>query len=122
MKVARLYTFTATHSLPGVPGYDEPHGHRYTVEVVVEAGTMHNGETDDLTNGMIVDTQAIDDVIEPVCADLEGKFLNDEIGSPTTVENLARWFLGVCDIDTGELDDLSYVVVWEDDDRWGSAP
>ncbi len=111
MKVARLYRFHAFHSLPGVPGYDKPHDHDYTVEVVVD-GSMKDRDS------MIIDTGFLDEVYEPLCREFEGINVNDSV-EPSTVENLARWFR------TKGPDQLQMrltVRVWEDNDRWGEAP
>ena len=114
MKVARLYRFTASHSLPGVAGYDKPHEHDYTVEVAVDGAGFWTKEP----SAMLVDTQVLDDVYEPLCAEFEGTNVNDTV-DPSTVENLARYFR------TKGPDQLQIrltVTVWEDDDRWGQAP
>lgn len=108
MKVARLYRFRARHSLPGVAGYELQHYHDYTVEVMV-AGIR------DAATGMVVDTQQIDDVMEPWVKAVEGTDLNDFI-TPSTVENLAGYLT-----ETMGLTVRPVVRVWEDDDRWGEA-
>lgn len=106
VKVARLYRFRASHSLPGVAGYDQPHEHDYTVEVVAE-GSLDK-------DGMVIDTQLMDDLMEPLCHSLEDSDLND-FASPSTVENLADAF-------AAHAPDADQITVWEDDDRWGQAP
>lgn len=114
MKVACLYRFKASHSLPGVAGYDQPHEHDYTVEVVVDGGPWKKNE------GMVVDTQALDDEWETMRGWLDGQDLNMVFrGMTTTVENLARRFRFTL---AKAVPARLTVTVWEDDDRWGQAP
>jgi 6-pyruvoyl-tetrahydropterin synthase len=112
MKVARRYFFDASHSLPGIEGYDHEHGHRYTVEVAV-------GPSMDEETGMVVDTALLDGIYEPLCESLQDTNLNESVGIFTTVENLADWFRRKV---YAEINNGCSVTVWEDDDRWGQAP
>jgi 6-pyruvoyl-tetrahydropterin synthase len=112
VKVARLYRFTARHFLPGVAGYDQPHEHDYTIEVVAKGG-WHT----DAHLGMVVDTAQMDKVWKGQPT-LDGRDLNEVFDFATTVENLAfhfhRQFRAIaCPV---------LVRVWEDNDLWGEAP
>ncbi len=111
MKVARRYFFHASHSLPDVPGYDKPHEHDYTVEVVAE------GEYNEAT-GMIVDTAMLDEHFQPLCSALENTDLNVSV-QPSTVERLAQ---GLAQGFMAEAPFNVSVRVWEDNNRWGQAP
>lgn len=115
MKVARRYKFRASHSLPGVAGYDTEHWHDYTVEVVVE------GEVD-RPEGMVLDTGSLDDVAAVIFPALDGTNLNDSMTFPTTVENLAGRWWSVFASPQSSYGLPVTVTVWEDDDRWGQAP
>lgn len=110
MKVARRYFFTATHYLPGVKGYDLPHKHHYTVEVVAE-GARHD------KTGMVIDTERFDLIAERLLDPLDGENLNGVMRFRTTVERLAEHFLLVF-----RSEGATQVTVWEDDDRWAQAP
>jgi 6-pyruvoyl-tetrahydropterin synthase len=109
IEVARRYFFVATHSLPGVEGYDEEHGHRYTIEVVARGSSL-DGE------GMVIDTAALDRIFEPMVKGWSGSNLNDYF-APSTVEVIADELLGEVD----HLPNAYAVTVWEDDERWGRA-
>jgi 6-pyruvoyl-tetrahydropterin synthase len=114
IEVARRYRFTATHSLPGVPGYDEEHEHLYTVEVVASADLPAGGDPP----GMVVDTAEIDRVLEPHVEAWRGTSLDDAFTVPTTVENIANALLVLV---SSSVPQVSSVRVWEDEDRWGAA-
>jgi hypothetical protein len=69
---------------------------------------------------MVVDTQKLDDELDPLCRELEGKNLDKaiDLGVPSTVENLANYFLLRCP-SCAPLH--TQVTVWEDDNRWGQT-
>jgi 6-pyruvoyl-tetrahydropterin synthase len=103
--VARLYKFEATHHVEGLADpWRSPHGHGYTVEVVAE------GE-----GPLVVDTDVLDAAWAPLAERLEGADLNEAVGGPTTVEDLAMRLLKEFPWPARQ------VTVWEDDDRWGRA-
>lgn len=116
MKVARLYRFHGSHSLPGVPGYDKPHEHDYTVEVMADEADGPNPDYE----GMVIDTQVLDDIAAKVIHPLDSTDLNEHF-QPSTVEEIAERL-------RNEFIDRVYgvgqitVTVWEDNDRWGQAP
>ncbi len=116
MKVARLYRFKARHSLPGVAGYDHEHEHTYTVEIVCaddEFGPKPDYE------GMVIDTQVLDDFAALVIKPLAGTDMNRSF-QPSTVEEIAE---GLRNKLLDGIDSLRVTVtVWEDNDRWGQAP
>lgn len=104
--VARRYRFSAKHHVSGLgERWAEPHGHDYTVEVVAEG----------LIAPVVVDTDLMDDAWEPIGLRIDGTDLNESVGGPTTVEDLAATFLRAMPGFVRE------VTVWEDDDRWGRA-
>lgn len=119
ISVARRYSFVATHELD-VPGIDDPawterHGHRYTVEVVAEVGAAPGEGV-----AVVVDTDLLDDAADYVLEGLDGSNLNESVGGPTSVEDLAQRFLLRLRERPG-TERLVEVSVWEDDDRRGRA-
>jgi 6-pyruvoyltetrahydropterin/6-carboxytetrahydropterin synthase len=87
-ELERSYRVEAAHRLPHV-AESHPcrrlHGHSYRIEVTV---TGRAGEQ----SGWVIDFADIDDVVEPVCAQLDHQLLNDIAGleNPTS-EVLAGW-------------------------------
>jgi hypothetical protein len=114
--VARRYQFTATHSLPMLgPPWNEPHSHRYTVEVVAES-TRCTDLGEDVLPGFF-DTDILDAAWNAI-APRHGADLDVDWPGDSTVESLASDFLaalGAFDLPVIE------VTVWEDDNRWGRA-
>lgn len=112
MKVARLYRFKARHSLEGVAGYDHMHEHDYTVEIVVSQFNVPK-------DGFVIDTQRIDNLMDPLARNLTGTNLNDFV-CPSTVENLALEFRARLHNALKTQHGIT-VKVWEDNDRWGAT-
>ncbi|HEY5710027.1 MAG TPA: 6-carboxytetrahydropterin synthase QueD [Solirubrobacterales bacterium] len=87
-ELERSYRFEAAHYLPRVPE-SHPcrrlHGHSYRIDVAVTGSAGKQ-------SGWVVDFADIDVVVEPVCARLDHRLLNDIIGleNPTS-EVLAAW-------------------------------
>ena len=106
MIVARRYHFCATHHIPELPGYDQPHEHDYTVEIEA-VSDLHD----------YFDTAHIDDwwVKQPQHA---GADLNT-IYQQTTVEWIATTLLLEAREEIGNA--ILAVTVTEDDERWGRA-
>jgi 6-pyruvoyl-tetrahydropterin synthase len=113
LQVARLYRFTATHHVDGLSEpWNKPHVHNYTLEIVGQ------GEPDE--NGIIIDTDLWDAELAQVLEELDGGNLNEIVGGPTTVEDLARHFLAIMEWEE-ENSMVVQATVWEDDERWGRA-
>jgi 6-pyruvoyl-tetrahydropterin synthase len=112
-RVARRYTWTASHRIPGHPVHGRRHVHDYTLEVVGEGDPVQAGR-------FIIDTDAWDEYLEGLIQNLEDcGDMNAAVGEHnTSVEALARYFLGVMDWDE-EPSRVVEVTVWEDDRRWG---
>jgi 6-pyruvoyltetrahydropterin/6-carboxytetrahydropterin synthase len=89
MKIARRFTFEASHFLSSMPqGHQclRQHGHRY--ELTVYLSSHVNQAT-----GMVMDFAVLKDIVtENVLKTLDHRNLNEISGlSPSSVENLARW-------------------------------
>lgn len=87
MLIARRFEFEAAHLLPFVPlGHKcgRLHGHSYTATVAVMGS--------EVVDGMVVDFEELDELIEPVRDQLDHHYLNDVPGleNPTS-EFVARW-------------------------------
>lgn len=87
-ELRRSYRFEAAHHLPNAPtGHrcQRLHGHSYELTVVVRGPI-------DPDAGWVMDFADIDQVVEPVLAELDHRLLNDVDGleNPTS-EVLARW-------------------------------
>jgi 6-pyruvoyltetrahydropterin/6-carboxytetrahydropterin synthase len=80
MRLTRIYTFSAGHSLPSLPeGHKcrRPHGHNYRVEVTVQ------GEVG--ADGLLLEAGAMDVIVAPVLKRLDHYTLND-LGATLTTE------------------------------------
>jgi 6-pyruvoyltetrahydropterin/6-carboxytetrahydropterin synthase len=85
-RVSRTYTFEAAHSLPLVADDHKCkrlHGHSYRVLVTLQA--------DALVDGMVLDYDVLDGIVQPLIDRLDHRNINDEIEN-STAENAARWF------------------------------
>jgi hypothetical protein len=104
--VARRYHFQAQHHIPELAGYDEPHWHDYTVEIVVLSDPVR-----------LSDTARLDAwwVRQP---DHDGADLNT-IYEHTTVEWIAATLLG--NAIESFVHPVISVMVREDDEREGRA-
>lgn len=87
-ELERSYRFEAAHYLPHAPE-SHPcrrlHGHSYRIDVAVTGPVGKE-------SGWVVDFGDIDAVVEPICARLDHRLLNDIAGleNPTS-EVLATW-------------------------------
>lgn len=91
--------FDASHQLLDYAGAcGQLHGHRWQVEVVIE--------TEQLKNGMVVDFN----VLESIINELDHSHLNDKLNFNPTAENIAKYLKEKIDQETG-LE--SQVTVWE---------
>lgn len=86
--LTRDYRFEAAHFLPRVPETHKcrrMHGHSYQVRVTIE-------EEIDPDLGWLMDFAAVDEVVEPVIAEIDHRVLNEIPGldNPTS-ELLAVW-------------------------------
>lgn len=83
LAVCRRYTFEAAHQLEWHRGKcRQLHGHSYVLEVEV-VGLLD-------ANGVVVDFEDVDRLVEPVVQRLDHTFLNDVIGNPTA-ECVVTW-------------------------------
>jgi len=85
-KISKTYTFSAAHQLGYLPdGHPcaRPHGHNYTVEVILE------GEIN--ANHFVLDFNELDIVVAPIIALLDHRDLNKVLAYPTTSETIAWW-------------------------------
>jgi len=87
-RLTRDYRFEAAHFLPRVPEEHKcrrMHGHSYQVRVTIE-------DEIDPDLGWLMDFAAVDQVVEPVIAEIDHRVLNDIPGldNPTS-ELLAVW-------------------------------
>ena len=90
--IGKRFTFSASHRLPGLPeGHKcgRPHGHNYTVEVVVGAGKLTEP-------GFVTDFGDLAPLKSYLDATFDHRDLNEALGVPPTSENLAAhvaaWF------------------------------
>jgi hypothetical protein len=112
-EVARRYTFTGRHHVPGLPEpWCTPHRHVCTVEVIARVTGVQR---------LVVDTDALDrawraTVPLPEVGELDLDRLYG--AASTTVEALAARWLGTL---RAQVPAVRRVVVWEDGDRWGAC-
>jgi len=87
-RLTKAFYFEAAHMLPKVPPTHKcarVHGHSYKVIVAVE------GEVDPEV-GWLYDHSRISDYMEPICKELDHRFLNDIPGLENpTAENLCAY-------------------------------
>ncbi len=88
VRLSKDYNFEAAHTLPNVPPDHKcarMHGHSYKITVTVEGPV---GEA----SGWLMDHSEISDVVKPVIAELDHRYLNDFAGLENpTFERLAGW-------------------------------
>jgi 6-pyruvoyltetrahydropterin/6-carboxytetrahydropterin synthase len=111
MKVGRVFHFDAGHYILDDKGSpcEEPHGHTYKLEVVVEGPVRKDG--------MVIDFREIKEVVNKrVMKKLDHKNLNDIFKNPTA-ENIARW---IFDELKKELNVVS-VKLWEGEGKWAET-
>ncbi|HEY2404353.1 MAG TPA: 6-carboxytetrahydropterin synthase QueD [Polyangiaceae bacterium] len=107
VRLTRELRFEAAHRLPRVPeGHKcaRLHGHSFKIELAIEGAV--NPET-----GWLIDYARIDEVWEPLHAQLDHNYLNDVPGleNPTS-ENLAFWLWQKL---KGALPELTRITVHE---------
>jgi len=88
VELVKEYRFEAAHKLPNVPeGHkcQRLHGHSFKFEIHV-VGPV------DPKSGWFIDYGVLDDVVNPLVAQLDHHYMNEIAGleNPTS-ENLARW-------------------------------
>lgn len=104
--------FDAAHHIRDYVGKcSREHGHRWSVELVVEGSSL-----DGL--GMLVDFKNVKDVLEHVIElHLDHYQLNDSLGEPNlTAEFLARWLFGQMKARVVGGVRVASVTVWESPD------
>ncbi len=80
-------TFDAGHVLDSPPECARQHGHRYRVEV----GMVLRFEA---SRRQVTDTVPLKSAIRDICAELDGRHLNDMIpGVVPTPDGIAGWFM-----------------------------
>ena len=86
-RIAKTFTFEAAHHLPSLPPSHKcsrPHGHSYTVEIVLSGEELDE-------HGMVLDYGVLSATIgKQIDRDFDHSDLNDLIVEPTTAENIAR--------------------------------
>ena len=106
-RIGRSYRFEAAHHLPLVPeGHKcrNLHGHNYRVSIVVR------GALD--ARGFVKDFAEIDEVVNPLLAQLDHHLLNEVNGLENpTAEIIAAWFLD-------RIPGCECVRVYENDECW----
>lgn len=106
-RITRAYLFEAAHFLPNVPeGHRcrNMHGHNYRVEVTFE------GQLDE--RGFVIDFYEVDQLMNPLIAQLDHKVLNEVEGLENpTAEMIAHWLLA-------KLPNCARIKVCENDTSW----
>jgi 6-pyruvoyltetrahydropterin/6-carboxytetrahydropterin synthase len=90
--IGKRFSFEAGHRLGGLPeGHKcaRPHGHSYTVEVIVTAGELTGP-------GFVTDFADLDPLKRHVAEAYDHRMLNDVIDAEPTSENLARVLFDWC--------------------------
>ena len=90
--IAKRFTFDAGHHLPHLPeGHKckRPHGHTYTVEVVLRADRLNGYD-------FVVDYGDLREFKRFIDETLDHQDLNVVLSCLTTAENIARYLYGWC--------------------------
>ena len=90
--IGKRFTFEAGHRLGGLPAGHKcarPHGHSYTVEVIVTAGELTGP-------GFVTDFADLDPLKRHLAEAYDHRMLNDVIDAEPTSENLARHLFDWC--------------------------
>ena len=88
ISVTKRYTFEAGHNLIDYDGKcANLHGHSYKLEVTFSSDKGLNKQ------GMVIDFNAVDDIVKPIVNRYDHSYLNDFFDQPTA-ENMA---LGIYD-------------------------
>ena len=91
-RIGKAFSFEAAHHLPGLPAEHKcsrPHGHSYTVEVIVTAGELTGP-------GFVTDFADLDPLKRHLAEAYDHRMLNDVIDAEPTSENLARILFDWC--------------------------
>lgn len=90
--VTKWYKFEAAHQLPDHNGpCARLHGHSYQIGLEISGDIFWEfGHT---SNGMVIDFNEMDVVMDPLIAKLDHQFLNDIVDCRTTAENLGCWIM-----------------------------
>lgn len=90
-RIGKVFRFEGAHSLPHLPeGHKcrRPHGHSYTVEVVLNARYTDK-------DYFVVDYAALDGFKRWIDEHLDHRDLNQVLGIPSTAENIASYLYDV---------------------------
>jgi queuosine biosynthesis protein QueD len=111
VEIGKKWSFSAAHHLPNHFGKCAgPHGHNYTVEVVLVGVVKYSGTTES-DYGMLYDYYHLGEVWKEIESILDHKDLNavlPELHGATTAENLACWLFGRF------VDGVAQRSVWDD--------
>jgi 6-pyruvoyltetrahydropterin/6-carboxytetrahydropterin synthase len=91
-RIGKAFSFEAAHHLPGLPAAHKcsrPHGHSYTVEVIVAAGEL-------TSPGFVADFADLGPLRDHLAAELDHRDLNEVLDIEPTSENLARHLYEWC--------------------------
>jgi 6-pyruvoyltetrahydropterin/6-carboxytetrahydropterin synthase len=91
-RIGKEFSFEAAHRLPGLPAghkCSRPHGHSYTVEVIVAAGELAGP-------GFVADFADLTPLRGYLAGELDHRDLNDVLDIEPTSENLARYLYDWC--------------------------
>ena len=107
MNVGRTFYFDSAHFLPRYKGKCEnPHGHTYRLDVVVD------GEIGE--DGLVIDFSELKEVVlEEVLSKLDHQDLNQLIANPTA-ENVLEWIWTRLEVKLN----LHSVILWEGEGKW----
>ena len=91
-RIAKQFTFSASHALDHLPD-DHPchgiHGHNYVVEVELEHVLLDDGQ-------MVLDYGELEPFEEYLASEFDHRHLNDVLPYPPTAEILAGHFYAWC--------------------------
>ena len=103
MELTVEFNFSAAHQLAEAAGRcRHMHGHNYKLFVTLDGPVRE-------TDGMVMDFHEVDEIVEPVVAELDGRNLTDVMPYPTA-ERIAEWLFGRLD---GALAGLQSLTLYE---------
>ncbi|MEM0466900.1 MAG: 6-carboxytetrahydropterin synthase QueD [Candidatus Thermoplasmatota archaeon] len=107
MRLCREFYFDAAHFIPNYKGKcEQPHGHTYKLEVVLEGNVQRDG--------MVVDFCIVKKIVESeIIEKLDHQNLNDIIDTPTA-ERIAEWIFSRLE---NKLPVYS-IKLWEGSSKW----
>ena len=115
-KIGRRYELIAGHWLPYVADDHKckrKHGHNYVIEIALEGEVRKDG--------FILDFYDLDNVVNPLLAQLDHTMLNEHEGLENpTAELIAEWFYRKLEYKMDLNCEVSSVTVWETKDCWAS--